>query len=105
MSLAKRLLIALFLSSLICAALFAQATAGLRGQVADPSGAAIPNATVTVSGPANTVKVATTDNSGNYSIAGLPPGQYSIRAFATGFTLFEKSGVDLAAGRASALDI
>ena len=30
---------------------FAQAPANLRGQVKDPSGAAIPNASVTVTGP------------------------------------------------------
>src|SRR5579871_2942316 len=105
MSQANRLLIFLFLASLVSTGLLAQTTGSVHGQVADPSGAAIPNATVTVSGPGNTVKVATTDNTGNYTIVGLPPGQYSVRAFATGFTLFEKTGVDLASGRASTLDI
>src|ERR1700723_2969693 len=99
MSLANRLLIVLFFVSLASSALWAQATS-LHGQVADPSGAAIPNATVTVSGPANTVKVAPPDSSGNYTIIGLVPGQYSVRAFATGFTLFEKPGLDIASGRA-----
>src|SRR5580698_2462160 len=105
MSLANRLLIILFLASLASTGLLAQTTGSVHGQVADPSGAAIPNATVTVSGPGNTVKVATTDNSGNYTIVGLPPGQYSVRAFARGLTLFEKTGVELATGRASTLDI
>src|ERR1700733_11564868 len=105
MNLARRLLLLLSLVAFESSPLWAQNTASLHGQVTDPSGAAIPNATVTVSGPANTVKVATTDNSGNYTIVGLAPGQYSVRAFAAGFTLFEKTGLDVASGRASTLDI
>ncbi len=105
MNLARRLLINIFVLALGSSALWAQTTSSLRGQVTDPSGAAIPNATVTVSGPANTVKVATSDASGNYTIVGLPAGAYTVRAFATGFTLFEKSGLDLAAGRPSTLDV
>ncbi len=105
MNLAKRLLIFLFVGTMWSSALWAQNTASLHGQVTDPSGAAIPNATVTVSGPANTVKVATSDASGNYTIVGLPPGPYAVRAFATGFTLFEKTGLDVAAGRPSTLDV
>src|SRR5580698_4051884 len=105
MNLARRLLLLLSLVAFESSALWAQTTSSLRGQVTDPSGAAIPNATVTVSGPANTVKVATSDASGNYTIVGLPAGPYTVRAFATGFTLFEKSGLDLAAGRASTLDV
>ena len=37
----------------------------------DPSGAAVPNASVTLTGPNNSVKVAQTDNSGNYTVNGL----------------------------------
>lgn len=105
MNLAKRLSIGLFLTALGSSALWAQTTASVKGQVVDPSGAAIPNATVTVSGPSNTVKVATTDTSGDYTIVGLPAGAYSVRAFATGFSLFEKMAVDFAAGRATTVDI
>ncbi len=105
MNLARRLLIFLFLAAIESCSLWAQTTSSLRGQVTDPSGAAIPNATVTVSGPANTVKVGTSDASGNYTIVGLPAGPYTVRAFATGFTLFEKTALDLAAGRPTTLDV
>ncbi len=103
--LARRLLI-FFLAAIESCSLWAQTTSSLRGQVTPTlPGAPSPNATVTVSGPANTVKVATSDASGTYTIVGLPAGPYTVRAFATGFTLFEKTGLDLAAGRPSTLDV
>ena len=85
--------------------LWAQSTGSLRGLVSDPSGAGIPGATVSLTGPANTVKVATTDSTGNYIIVGLPGGQYTVRVAAPGFTLFEKTNLDLTTGRGSTLDV
>lgn len=105
MNLMKRCTVSLSLALLIPAALMAQNNGSLRGQVTDPSGAAIPNASVTLTGPNNAVKVGQTDSSGNYAIAGLAPGQYTVRVMAPGFTLFEKNGLDLASGRVSNLDI
>ncbi len=105
MNLIKRCTVNLSLALLIPAALMAQNTGSLRGQVTDPSGAAIPNASVTLTGPNNAVKVGQTDSSGNYSVAGLAPGQYTVRVMAPGFTLFEKNGLDLASGRVSNLDV
>ncbi len=87
------------------AALMAQAPGSLKGQVLDPSGAAVPGATVTVTGPNGTVKVAQSDNNGAYSIVGLPPGKYVVRVIAAGFDLYEGSVADLPSGRASTFDI
>jgi len=94
-----------FLVLLASLVLLAQSTGSLRGQVSDPSGAGIPGATVTLTGPANTVKVATTDATGNYTIVGLPGGQYTVRVAAPGFTLFEKTNLELSVGRGSTLDV
>ena len=88
-----------------CATLMAQTPGSLRGQVLDPSGAAVPKAAVTVTGPNGLVKVAVADNDGAYAIAGLPAGQYTIRVTATGFTLYEKAGVELTGGRPATLNI
>ena len=88
--------------------LLAQAGAGagvLRGTVTDPSGAAIPNASVIATGVQGAVKVANTDMSGQYVINGLAPDKYTIRASAKGFTLFEKTGFDVQTGRPASLDI
>lgn len=92
-----------FLVLLSSAALMAQ-PGSLRGQVMDPSGAVIPKATVTVTGPDNVVKVTETNNDGVYTIAGLPPGKYTVRIIATGFQLLEKTDVDVPSGRALTLD-
>jgi hypothetical protein len=94
---------ALFLST--CA--FAQeTTAGIQGVVRDPSGAVVPNATVEVSGPAliGTRKVQT-DGAGNYRIAALAPGEYTMTVSATGFRTSKQGGIDLAVGRMPNLDV
>ncbi len=77
------------LGLLLAVALFAQAPASLRGTVTDPSGASIPGASVTVTGPGGLVRVAQTGNNGSYAIANLPPGVYTLRIAAKGFALFE----------------
>ena len=103
----KRSFLFVSLASVLLAAstVMAQSTGSLRGQISDPSGAGIPGATVTLTGPANTVKVATTDETGNYTIVGLPGGQYTVRAAAPGFNLFEKTNLELNVGRGATLDI
>ena len=86
--------------------LHAQANAGvLRGTVTDPSGAAIPRASVIATGAQGAVKVANTNTSGEYVISGLPPDTYTIRASAKGFSLFEKTGFAVQTGRPASLDI
>jgi hypothetical protein len=96
-----RPIILLFLTAALS---FAQSTASLRGTVTDPSGAGIPGASVTVTGPAGLVRVAKTGNEGAYAITGLTPGTYTLRIGATGFTLFESMQIELAAARATTAD-
>src|SRR5580700_7577931 len=100
----KRVVLLVLLVLAVSAALMAQTPGSLKGQVLDPSGAAVPGATVTLSGPNGVVKVAQSDNNGAYSVVGLPPGKYTIRVIAAGFDLFEGSIADLPGGRASTFD-
>ncbi len=65
-------------------AVFAQ-NATLTGQVADETGAVVPGAKITVNG--STVKTATSDNNGAYSVTGLAPGSYSVLAAAPDLTM------------------
>ncbi|MGB6687647.1 MAG: carboxypeptidase regulatory-like domain-containing protein [Terracidiphilus sp.] len=72
----------------------------IRGQVADPTGAVIPGATVMVMTLAGGVAGETkSDGLGAYAIHGLAPGTYSVSATAPGFAAFETPGVTLTAGQ------
>ncbi|MGB7265500.1 MAG: carboxypeptidase regulatory-like domain-containing protein [Terracidiphilus sp.] len=76
------------------------ASGGIRGQVADPSGAVIPGATVVATTTAGKVAgKATSDGLGAYVIHGLPPGSYNITATANGFAEFATPGIAVAAGK------
>ena len=80
------------------------ATGVLRGQVTDPSGAVVPDATVLVTTPAGAI-TATTNREGNFEIRGLAPGKYSVQVIAKGFKVFEQSDLEITAGQAQKLDV
>src|SRR5881396_1828466 len=85
---------------LAAAVMFAQPSSmrgTLRGIVTDPSGAAVPAASVTVSGP-SFVRTVSTNESGHYSVDGLAPGHYSVQVHSAGFAPLVKSGLVLSAG-------
>jgi len=79
----------LVLLILVCAATIpalAQSTASLTGIVTDGSGAAVPNAKVTVTNKATGVSFNTqTDSAGAYLVPSLPIGVYDIEVTASGF--------------------
>ncbi len=82
------------LANLPAAAGQTAATAGLTGRVTDPSGASVPNVTVSVensdTGQGRTTQ---TDVSGAYALTLLPPGTYKVSFRAEGFKTAEIIGV------------
>ena len=64
-----------------------QVTSGtIIGTVTDPQGAAVQNATVTVTDVSKgTFDTATTNDSGNYTVTHLIPDTYSVKIEAPGF--------------------
>jgi hypothetical protein len=71
---------------LISSPVLAQSTATLQGTVTDSKGAVIPNATVTVRNRSTSFeRTAQTDTDGNYQVAALPVGTYTIEAKIEGF--------------------
>jgi Carboxypeptidase regulatory-like domain len=85
---------------------FAQGKTGtIRGQVKDPSGAAIVEATVLVTTPDGQTLTATTKHDGWYEVKSLAPGTYKVEALARGFAVFENDKVQMAAGQIQNLDI
>jgi hypothetical protein len=81
-------------------------SASLTGYVADPSGAAIPGATVAVTntgtGFSQTVN---TDTVGVYSLRPLPLGTYSLTIEAKGFARYKQTGILLTANLAATQDV
>src|SRR5579862_2334185 len=69
------------------------------GIVTDPSGAAVANAKITISNAATGLSVTATSNAtGAFQVAELPPGTYKITIEAAGFKTFSDVGVTLNAG-------
>ena len=68
----------------------------LHGIVTDPSGAAIPGASVIVSA-GHFVQRLSTDDSGQYTVSGLTPGHYHVQVHSAGFSSFEESGLVVSA--------
>jgi hypothetical protein len=75
-----------------------QSTGALRGQVTDPSGAAIPNADVvlTPSAVASTPIKTKSNDQGQYEFNRLPAGQYTLNIVAPGFSVYENDSVAVA---------
>ena len=72
--------------------------ASLHGQVTDQNGAIVPGAKVTVRGSSGLVKTAHTDDSGSYSFANLPAGDYTVEASAPSLIVQEPLKITLGSG-------
>jgi len=84
----------------------AQTSGGiLRGQVTDPSGAAVAGATVLLTTPSGAAMETTTNKDGLYEFKDLATGTYVIKAVAQGFALFTKSDVLVTSGQLTRVDI
>src|SRR5579859_3906396 len=71
---------------LFSAVAFAQTTAKILGTVSDTTGAAIPDAKVTIKSPALAIERTTqTNETGSYEVVALPPGTYNIQVEKNGF--------------------
>lgn len=87
----------MFLLSLPLGVSLAQTSTGsLRGQVTDPSGAAISGATVVATPSTGSPIAVQTNAQGIYEFKNLAPGKYSVTAVAQGFTLYENDNVVIA---------
>lgn len=83
----------------------AQVENGVAGTVSDSSGAAIPNASVTVTNAATGVLVHTTTTSvGTYKVIGVEPGHYSVEVEAQGFSRSLQTNVTVEVAKTVTVD-
>ena len=104
-----RLAVTLATSLLILplAMLHAQAPAGqgdLSGIVVDASGSRVPNARITAFGSSGNREVTRADAAGEWTLAGVPAGDYRIEVASPGFKLTNKT-ISLAAGQHTRADL
>ncbi len=76
------------------------------GLAEDPSGAAIPNAEVTLTNSATgQVYTDKTDGSGRFNVGNVMPGNYDIKIVASGFRTETRTGVNVSANTVSRVDL
>ena len=80
-------------------------TGNIQGSVADPTGAMIPGAKVTLTNTATQVtRDVTTDSSGLYVYPNIPIGTYTVSVTAPGFKSYQQSNVVLEVGSSIAVN-
>jgi iron complex outermembrane receptor protein len=83
----------------------AQGTSGtIAGTVLDPSGAAVPGATVTVTSGTTEAGTAVTDAAGSYTVHNLAAGAYRVEVQLQGFERFVRADVQVQVGAATRVD-
>lgn len=91
------ILFALLIGLSVCA--YAQETAEVVGTITDQAGAIVPNATVTIiNAQTGLVRNALSNASGQFAVADLPIGTYTVKAEVAGFKVAEQRDLVLNVG-------
>jgi len=84
----------------------AQTTASILGRIEDASGAAVPDANVTVTSlETGAVHTGVSDASGGFRILQLPVGRYEVKAEKPGFKAAVQTGLNLVVGQVGAVNL
>ena len=82
------------------------ATATMVGKVADNTGGVLPGVTVTVTNlGTNQSRVVATNEEGRYTMAGVPPGRYSLQGELPGFATFLRPELTVNVGSVVTIDV
>ena len=80
-------------------------TADILGNVTDPTGATLPNVTVTlVNKDTNDARTVQTTDAGAFTFTNLNPGHYKLTIAGTGFSTVNNNDIVVAAGDRRRLD-
>jgi Carboxypeptidase regulatory-like domain len=81
------------------------ATGTIRGQVIDPSAAAVVGASIIATAADGTSLAATTNRDGVFELKGVAPGTYTVEVIAKDFALYKNDAVQVAAGQIQQLNV
>jgi len=80
-------------------------TATIVGTITDPSGAVVPNVTITVTHvETNRAITLTSNEAGQFVVPDIPIGHYNVKASATGFKVAERTGIVLDVSQRERID-
>jgi hypothetical protein len=95
----RRLRSGLIAAFFVATCAFAQSTGTIQGTVTDASGAAVPNAPITVQNErTGEQRITTTEPTGNYLVPSLPVGTYRVSVKATGMAPMTAGNVEVSVG-------
>ena len=98
-------LLCLFLAARMAQAQGVGASGNISGTVTDPSGAAIPNATITALETDRGIRhTSASDDGGRYQFIGLSPATYDVTAQVSGFQTVVQKGVVVTVGGTAIVD-
>lgn len=83
----------------------ATSTGTVIGTITDPSGAVVSGAAVTLSGPGSVDLKTTSTATGQYVIANVPPGTYSVSAAKSGFSVAKAVGIVVNVGQQATVNL
>jgi Carboxypeptidase regulatory-like domain len=103
----RYLILGALTGALVAPCLWAQATFGtITGTITDPTGGAVPKATVTVTNQGTgLIKTVLSDSRGEYEVTHLNFGTYTVTAEAVGFTKFEHHDLVLESQQTARIDV
>ncbi|MFN2444042.1 MAG: TonB-dependent receptor domain-containing protein [Vicinamibacterales bacterium] len=105
MRLHRVLAAALLLTSAATLAVAQSTTGSIQGTVNDAQGGGVPGAAVTIRNVDTQLQRTTvTNESGNYDVQLLPPGEYALTAELAGFRTQQRTGVRLTVNQAARID-
>ncbi len=101
-----RAALALALLALLVPRAHGQTASSLNGRISDPSGAAVPGATISLTNSATGLaRTTTTNTQGLYAFLAVPPGDYSLQVTSRGFAKYLVQHVTLLVSTASTLNV
>lgn len=91
---------------MLFSSVFAQTLGDVSGEVRDPAGASVVNATATLTNAAtNATRRTVSNESGVYNFPALQPGTYTLRVEAKGFKAYNRPGVEVQVQQNSRIDV